>query len=93
MDKEKEQRTVDSKFELLKFPKEEEDISNYPPTMYEISVVFSTGKNLEMVCAGFAPMEHIGKDMIGFYSGDSTSVHTIVNCKKIDFMDIEEVEI
>ena len=36
---------------------------------------------------------YLGKDMIGFYSGDASSVETILNASNIDYMDIVEVEI
>ena len=92
MDKEKEQGDVDSKLKLIKFPEPEENSIDIP-TMYEVNIVFSKGKQLSIFCSGFAQMENLGKDMIGFYSGDASSVETILNASNIDYMDIVEVEI
>ena len=93
MDKENEQGDVDTKFKLLNFPENPEE-KEEPETrpVYEVTVNFSTGKAITIICEVFAPMEHFGKNIIGFYSGD-TSVHTILNCNKIDYMDIEVREI
>tara|TARA_R110002020_G_scaffold461981_1_gene681224 strand:- start:466 stop:723 length:258 start_codon:yes stop_codon:yes gene_type:complete len=85
---------VDSKFKLLNFPEPKEKEPEDTHTMYEVTIAFSTGKNLTVFCTGFTAMEHLGSNMIGFSSGIAeTSVDTIVNCSKIDYMDIDEVEI
>jgi|TARA_R110002020_G_scaffold128247_1_gene287479 hypothetical protein len=93
MDKEKGQGDVDTKFELLNFPEPPEEQQEVPTT-YEVTVTFTTGKVITIFCSGFSPMEHFGKSIVGFYNGESSSnVHTILNCSKIDFMDIEEREV
>ena len=92
MDKEKEQGNVDSKFKLLNFPKPEEEVSEVLPE-YNINAVFSSGKNIQIICSGFMPMPEVGIGIVGFWSGNTEAIHTILNCNKIDFLDIEEREV
>ena len=92
MDKEKEQGNVDSRFKLLNFPKTDDKV---PPILpeYSINVVFSSGKSIQIICSGFMPMPEVGTGIVGFWSGQSEAIHTILNCNKIDFLDIEEREV
>tara|TARA_R100000781_G_scaffold110707_1_gene76355 strand:+ start:6117 stop:6395 length:279 start_codon:yes stop_codon:yes gene_type:complete len=92
MDKEKEQGNVDSELRLLNFPKPKED----EPTgnkEYNINVVFTSGKTIQILCCGFVPMLDVGVGLLGFWSDSSDAIHTILNCNKVDFMDIEEREV
>jgi len=92
MDKEKEQGNVDSKFKLLNFPKPEEDTLAKLPE-FNINAVFSSGKTIQIICSGFLPMPEVGIGIVGFWSGKTEAIHTILNCNKIDFLDIEEREV
>jgi|TARA_R110002051_G_scaffold54790_1_gene102404 hypothetical protein len=92
MDKEKEQGNVDSKFKLLNFPKPEEEVSEVLPE-YNINAVFSSGKTIQIICSGFIPMPEVGIGIVGFWSGNTEAIHTILNCNKIDFLDVEEREV
>ena len=92
MDKEKEQGNVDSKLRLLNFPKPKED----EPTgnkEYNINVVFTSGKTIQIICCGFVPMLDVGVGMVGFWSNHSEDIHTILNFSKVDFVDIEKREV
>tara|TARA_R100000963_G_C4555218_1_gene46422 strand:- start:31 stop:282 length:252 start_codon:yes stop_codon:yes gene_type:complete len=83
---------VDSKFKLLNFPKTDE---KEPPALpeYNITAVFSSGKSIQIICSGFMPMPEVGIGIVGFWSGNTEAIHTILNCNKIDFLDVEEREV
>jgi len=91
MDKEKEQGNVDTNIHLLKFPPKPEEHQEHQE--YNINVVFSSGKTIQIICCGFVPMLDVGVGMVGFWSNHSEDIHTILNFSKVDFVDIEKREV